>query len=318
MKTNGVWVALGILCIGAIATAASCSWSPFSGPSYEEAQGSTGASGGVGSGGIAGTGGTGGGTGGMGGAAKCGDGTKDSGEACDDGNQSDGDGCSSTCQVEDCWACSSEACTPLSPNEPCNNGAQVCDGNGACGDCVPVDMVCDNCKSCAGSPCSKGDDCASQVCVTSICRSADGSPCADPVECASNYCTGGFCTKCTDNLQCKSGSCDMPLGQCFAALGEPCDDWIACGLKLDCTLISICKGIETVGCTGDHECVSSFCTENNKCASCDSPADCGGFTCDAITQTCPMAGLPDGAYCVNSSDCASSTCTGFPRRCAAP
>ena len=46
----------------------------------------------------------------------CGDGILDFGEACDDGNAANGDGCSSTCQVEDGWACAD----PIPPSSGSN------------------------------------------------------------------------------------------------------------------------------------------------------------------------------------------------------
>jgi len=275
----------------------------------------TGPSGGGGAGGIGGTSSGTGGTGG-GGGASCGDSKADTGESCDDGNKVDGDGCSSTCQVEACWECSGGACMPSSQHTPCNNGTQGCDGKGACSDCVIVDMVCDNCKSCAGSPCIKNGDCASDVCITGVCRSATGSACVDSVECASNYCGGGPCAECTIGAQCTSGSCNTDTGQCYAAIGEPCDSSMTCGLGLNCTSISICKGANGVGCTGDHECVSNRCAQTGKCSDCSTNLDCGGELCDLSTKACPLATLPNGAYCVNSEDCASNNCTDFPRRCA--
>lgn len=42
----------------------------------------------------------------------CGDGEQEGEEGCDDGNTDDEDGCSSSCEVEEGWACPRE-------NEPC-------------------------------------------------------------------------------------------------------------------------------------------------------------------------------------------------------
>jgi len=276
----------------------------------------TGPSGGGGTGGV---GGTSSGTGGTGGGVSCGNGNADSGESCDDGNKLEGDGCSSTCQVEACWDCLSVPCMPSSQYTPCNNGTQGCDGNGACSDCVIVDMVCDNCKSCAGSPCLKNGDCASDACITGVCRSATGSACADSVECATDYCDGKVCAECTDSAQCPSGSCNTATGQCYAAVGEPCDAAMPCGLGFDCDSMSICKGTSGVACTGDHECVSNRCAQNGpngKCSDCTTNLNCGGNLCNLATKSCPATALPKDAYCVNSADCASNNCIGFPRRCA--
>jgi hypothetical protein len=310
VKRYGTWIALGVLCIGSIGTAASCSWNPFEPPTYGEAE-----HGHAGSG-SGGTAGVGPGTGGISGGSLCGNALLEINESCDDGNQTDGDGCGSTCQSEECWACSGGGCQPTSPNTSCNNGAQVCDGKGGCGDCVPADMVCDNCKSCGGSICNQGSDCASNACVTDICRSMSGSLCADPVECDSNHCQGGVCTKCDKSTQCNSFSCDSATGQCMAAIGEPCDSYMPCALGLVCDPIKICKGSEGVYCTGDYQCTSNKCV-NNSCITCTANIDC--FPQGACSNgACSPVPLPEGAYCINSSDCASSNCTGFPRRCTPP
>ena len=322
MKSHGLLVSVGISFVALSAIFAGCSLAPEPEvypngkprPPGGEPMPATGSSGG------GGTGGTGGGTGGTGGGASCGDSKADTGESCDDGNKLEGDGCSSTCQVEACWDCSSGACMPIAPNASCNNGTQVCDGKGSCGDCVPVpadaDMVCDNCKSCAGSPCIKNGDCASDVCITGVCRSATGSACGDSVECATDYCDGQFCAECTDNAQCPSGSCNTATGQCYAAIGEPCDAALTCGLGLNCTSINICKKANGSQCTHDHECVSNRCATNGtKCSDCTTNLDCDGKECNLATKSCPTATLPNEAYCVKPGNCASNNCTGFPRRC---
>jgi cysteine-rich repeat protein len=260
----------------------------------------------------------GGGIGPSGSKAICGDNRVDTGESCDDGNQTDGDGCSAMCQVEACWDCSSGECTPLASNTPCN-GAQVCDGRGACGDCVPVEIACDKCMNCAGSTCDEASDCASAACVTGVCRSANGSACADPVECASNSCSGGgmllLCGSCTDASQCKSGSCDSITGQCLAAMGEPCDGSVMCASGLQCSPSNICQGVQGVNCIAHYQCVSNYCS-NGACAPCLLGMGCASGVC--TSGACPPVSIPDGAYCVNSADCASGNCTDFPRRCAPP
>jgi len=259
------------------------------------------------------------GTGGNGGngGAKCGNGMKDSDEACDDGNQADGDGCNSTCTVvEECWSCPTEGmpCTPLppAPNATCNNGTQVCDGKGGCGECVPKEMACDKCKNCGGSVCDEPGDCDSLVCENNLCRSAIMSTCGDAVECATNFCLGvsPTCTACDNGLQCKSMLCDA--GRCRASIGEPCDAIIQCVTGLTCSDIHICKADTGVPCAGPHQCLSNSCVAGT-CVNCTKNTDCGGFMC--TNGACPLATIPEGSYCVNSVDCATSNCAGFPRRC---
>jgi cysteine-rich repeat protein len=315
MKSFGVWMALGVLCIGTAGAATSCGhqWDLADGPSWDDVQDSTGTNGGVGGEGTAGTGGLGGGTGGTSGGEDCGNGRINTGEICDDGNQTDGDGCSSTCQMEACWDCSGAACEPLDANSSCN-GMQVCDGKGKCGDCVPYDTACDNCKNCGGSTCDAVADCASETCVAGICRSATGSTCTDAVECASDFCLVGspsVCAKCENTAQCTSGSCDK--GQCLAAIGEPCDSSLKCAGGLKC-IMNLCKGTTGAKCKGDYQCESNRCvTGVNSCAPCATNQDCAFGMCKM--GACPSDTIPDGEYCIEPGDCASNNCMGFPRRC---
>jgi cysteine-rich repeat protein len=253
------------------------------------------------------------------GEAICGDGKIDLDELCDDGNQSNGDGCSSTCQVEECWDCSLDQCLRLKANTPCS-GAKVCDGNGVCVACIPVEMACDKCKNCPGSTCDEVNDCASMACVTGVCRSANGSACVDPVQCASGSCSGGatllLCASCTDGTQCTSGACDSTTGTCLAAMGEPCDDSVKCASGLQCSAINICQGIAGAPCSVNQQCASNFCfIDLGGCYNCSEGKAClqGGICTNGV---CSPVNLPEGAYCVNSADCASQKCTGFPRRCA--
>jgi cysteine-rich repeat protein len=323
MKTFGSWVALGVLCIGTVGAVASCGrgWGILENPTFEDAQeNNTGGSSGVGGrGGTGGTGGTGTAastTGAAGGEAKCGDSMLEMPEGCDDGNESDGDGCSSTCQVEECWKCSNGTCMPLAPNEACNNGAQVCDGKGGCGECVPKEMACDSCKNCGGYECDNVNDCASAACVTGVCRSANGSACSDSVECISDYCFGGKCAECTDGKQCISEICNTNTNRCFAALGEPCDGVVICGVG-QCTPMNICQNGNGSSCANHYQCVSNRCemivNGLGTCAPCAGNPDCGGVKCDS--GVCQRL-LPGNFYCVDPNDCASGKCIGFPRRCA--
>eukprot|EP01137_Pigoraptor_chileana_P008764 Opistho-2@56068 len=65
-------------------------------------------------------------------ALACGDGVRSIGEECDDGNVLDGDGCSSSCQVEENWACKS---LHGSAGERCNPPLWVASGGDDSGNC---------------------------------------------------------------------------------------------------------------------------------------------------------------------------------------
>lgn len=317
MKRYGVWLGLGAICVGAMATSSGFGCGARDYDTEKMKLASTGAGAGSGNSSSGDTGGMNGSTSGTGGLG-CSNGKLEATEECDDGNTEDGDGCTS-CKIDSmCWDCTmaGEKCIPVAANTPCGmDNMQVCTGKGTCEDCVPVDMACDNCKNCGGATCDAHADCASGFCLHKICRSANGSSCNDPVECESNFCSAQTvtCVECKGNNDCKSGKCTD--GRCNAASGQPCDDTlIPCGMNNDC-VASICKTPNGGDCEFNYQCANSRCFIN-KCTSCTIDTDCAAMNSSCSMGTCSNVKFPGEAYCINESYCQSGKCEGFPRKCA--
>lgn len=126
-------------------------------------------------------------------SASCSDGIIDAAEACDDGNADDGDGCSSTCTVEEGYACVGEPsmCGPDCngngiPDEcdlDCGTASGPCDVLG-CGQSQDnnVDGIPDECGACCGP-----QDCVQTTqayCETSGKYRGDATTCATQENCA--------------------------------------------------------------------------------------------------------------------------------------
>lgn len=108
------------------------------------------------------------------------DGVLDIFEQCDDGNPTDGDGCDSSCQIEQCYACTGEpsVCSPLPDGTACDDGlfctgVDTCDASGICqnagdpcpgGQCATCDEVNDRCFDPFGAPCTLGGVCGVAIC----------------------------------------------------------------------------------------------------------------------------------------------------------
>lgn len=133
--------------------------------------------------------------------AECGDGIVTQPETCDDGNTASGDGCSSTCQVEDGWACPVAA-------QPCHRtvcGDGVKEGNEQCddGNTAPFDGCSSDCKvelDCTGGACtgfcgdgiiSPGEECDDG-------NNVSGDGCS--ADCKLESGAGWYCTNTTSNL----------------------------------------------------------------------------------------------------------------------
>lgn len=101
----------------------------------------------------------------------------------DDGNECTGDVCTSGVPSH----------PPAAPGAPCTQGGTVCDGAGACVECVD------------DSNCLAIDHCTSNKCVDDF---ADGAPCSRGGQCLSTFCADGNC-------------CDKAcIKPCYACVGS--------------------------------------------------------------------------------------------------
>jgi fibro-slime domain-containing protein len=193
----------------------------------------------------------------------CGNGVLDPGEQCDDGNTTSGDGCSSTCQLENGYACGDPdtACVPthvcgngiLEDNEQCDDH-NTASGDGCSTSCqleagwtCPVpgirctaaecgDGIVAGYEQCDDGNGSNGDGCSS------TCQIEQGWMCPPMTSCSKTTCGDGSaqgteeCDDGNDNLGdgcdplcqrepvCTNGVCEAVCGDGVLQAGEQCDD----------------------------------------------------------------------------------------------
>ncbi len=256
--------------------------------------------------------------------------------------------------LDDSNPCTEDSCdngspvnTPTASGTMCSDGGNgaLCDGNGACVECLEgtdcTDNVCDN-NVCVPGTCN---DTVTNVNETDVdCGGADCTPCADglacvaPTDCVSSVCTasvcavptcsdlaangmetdvdcgGGSCSACGPNLACAVNS-DCAGNDCSGSVCVPnCTDGVTTGMETDVD----CGGPVCNGCaTGETCAVGSDCTTGV----CDATTFvCVGTSCgDAVQNgdetgvdcggSCPMCA--DGLGCAVAGDCQSGVCTGM-------
>lgn len=168
----------------------------------------------------------------------------------------------------------------VAAGDPCATG--VCDGVGACVDCL-VDLDCPQGQVCLAAQCAPPAcddniedgqetdiDCGGPVCPAC----APGDQCQVPADCDSGVCTGQVCqaAACDDDLE-NGQETDVDCG------GPTCPE---CQLGEDCLV--------------DGDCQSGAC-EAGQCV--DAGPDCAGAAADPATgQRCPIF-----MTCSQSSEC---------------
>jgi peptidoglycan-associated lipoprotein len=113
-----------------------------------------------------------------------------------------------------------------------------------------VDGLCQNCVTddeCKG----KGENGEDLTCVEFRCGDgsgaggeggpgSEGAPCTSTIECNGGLvCTAGECSKCTEDMQCPDGTCDLNTGLCNLPGGEGGGQ---CSMDDDCAMDEICDG----------------------------------------------------------------------------
>ncbi len=172
-------------------------------------------------------------------------------------------------------------------------GGKVCDGQGACVECVTgADCPSGVCQAstCRVTSCGDGEQNGLETDVD--CGGADcgpcspGKSCAAASDCLSGVCTGQTCQAptCVDGVK-NGAETDVDCGtQC-----PPCADGLDCILDSDCQSL-VC---------GAGACAAPTCSDGVENGT-ESDVDCGGS----------CAGCALGEACVVGSDCASGLCTG--------
>ncbi|MBK8252714.1 MAG: hypothetical protein IPK82_08605 [Polyangiaceae bacterium] len=239
----------------------------------------------------------------------------DDADALDDGND---------CTLDTCNAGMPES-TPAVDGTTCNdNGGAVCDGLGACVECLTdancaaptpkctmntcVSASCGDgvkngtetdidCGGACGATCVPGKTCgANQDCAEGVCNAGICAPptCTDAVENGSETdvdCGGGACNKCGPNKGCDANT-DCAGNQCTGVGGTcvpNCLDGVKNGAETGVDCGGTCGGCMVGGpCTQDTDCVSTaFCDVNGTCS----------------------AKKPNGTGCVGNNQCSSAFCT---------
>jgi hypothetical protein len=242
-------------------------------------------------------------------------------------------GCGDCTMGNDCLesTCAEGACTPQPKvaREPCSAG--VCDGSGACVDCV-VSEDCDAQHYC---------DTSNHRCVM---MKVNGQACSSSAECAMGHCVGdpgaqiccsdacdGNCESCRETetgapdgtcspikpgadpkggctgVTCSNHTCDG-AGHCALALtGTPCSAVACAGSLIDpadtCDASGQCMPTQPTLCPGDFACDPM----QNACeTSCALQSDCAqGYYCQAPVCEPQKA---NGTTCQNAFECLSGNC----------
>jgi plastocyanin len=183
--------------------------------------------------------------------------------------------------------------TPKASGVSCADaGGTVCDGAGACVECVDSDDctgsdVCDN-NECVPLPCADGAENGMETDID--CGGPDCAPCADgemcmlASDCLSSVCTNMLCAAptCTDTQE-NGTETDVDCGGSCA---------MNCAFDKKCLVAADCIGGSCIG----MKCAAT-CTDTAKNGS-ETDVDCGG--------TC--GGCATNEACVANADCASKIC----------
>jgi len=259
--------------------------------------------------------------------------------ACDDGNQCTDDSCDlflGDCLNEN----HSRACD----DGLFCNGADTCDGAGACavhaGDpCAAMSLNCDEdndvCYGCTdNSECADGDVCTDDICNAGTCENPfNTASCDDSIACTTgDVCAGGVCAgtptdaQCDDSVACTVDTCVPadPGADANGCLYTPddtaCDDGDQCtadscnattGCVFDAAAMNGQSCDDSVACTTGDVCAGGLCAGTPDDSQC---GDGVGCTTDACLPGDPGADAdgclftPDDTACDDSNVCTQDSC----------
>ncbi len=215
-------------------------------------------------------------------------------------------------------SCTNDACTngipsnaPVAAAAPCSEGGgSLCNGAGACVECVAVD----DCP---------GQDTACQVrsCVAGICGTtlvAAGTPIASQTDndCQINVCDGfGLISSAPDNADVPIDGNTCTADTCTAGvpsnpplpIDSPCTEngGKVCNANAACVQCNVANQCSTGVCSG-NVCQPPSCVDSVTNGA-ETDIDCGGAVC----SPCAV-----GKECQQATDCSSGVCTSFV--CMAP
>ena len=223
-----------------------------------------------------------------------GDGVSCTRDRCDDGadevvHEADDDLClgESECVASHCddtLGCQSNS---VERGAFCEYATAVCDGGGACIDCIDSDDGDGVDDGCGGSR----PFCVGGACVG--CR-ADADDCSGILECEEGVCMGcRWDRDCKDNLSCTNDSCDPDTGLChFVPSDVYCDDG------------AYCSGTELCRPESAH-------ADGDGCISVDAPivddgVECTVDSCDEDADA--VRNVPNDDACSDDGECARGVC----------
>jgi hypothetical protein len=98
------------------------------------------------------------------------------------------------------------------------------------------------------------------------------------------------CEACLSTADCPMGRvCNLVIGKCtpICAMNGDCTPFTCNPMTFFCSCIPPGPGVLCSTCLRDTDCASSFCGPANQCNTlCTSDTDCGGRTCDLLTNSC--------------------------------
>jgi hypothetical protein len=167
-----------------------------------------------------------------------------------------------------------------------------------------------------GNECPSGDCNGSGTCSGGAGLSPNGASCSMAGQCLSGFCADGVCCNSGCTETCKSCAITGNIGICSLLANNTQDPnaTTPCTGGYRCDGTGVCKGLNSVPCTMDTQCLSGYCTDglccntrcsDSLCRSCASSLNAGadgtcGFTkagidprneCNGGTPNCNGAGM---------------------------
>ncbi|NOX59855.1 MAG: hypothetical protein GXP29_13500 [Planctomycetes bacterium] len=189
------------------------------------------------------------------------------------------------------------------------NGAETCDGNGACQSGTPID--CNDGVSCTVDFCNEITTSCDNLPNDASCN--DGAFCNGVETCnAVSDCQPGTPVNCDDGVTCTLDACNEGTNSCDNTPNQAsCDDGAFCNGVEVCNAVSDCQPGTPVNCDDGVTCTNDSCNEGtNSCdnapvdSNCDNNLFCDGTeTCDplldCVTGSPPCMGA---TWCNETND----------------
>ncbi len=228
-------------------------------------------------------------------------------------------------------ACSSQVCDPktgqcgavaATDGKPCDADGSVCTGADACkgGNCTAGAAIdCDDSNPCTDDLCDSKAGCKA---VNTIGACEDGDLCTKGDTCATGICVSGPKLACDDDNDCTLDGCDKAKGSCVhdgkPYDGDPCDADKSVCTKADSCAAGTCVPGKALVCDDQDSCTTDSCDAQSGCKYLDNtnPCDADGNPCtvgDACKNGSCVKGDPkdcdDANVCtIDSCDKASGSC----------